>query len=111
VTIRIEAQESKKNPAEWDWAILSDLLMSKDGVVGVELWDADWERSTIATKEKQLRGVADRYVGSVMVVHATDQGAANKVLGALLAALPESSSKTTQCGIYRLAFFAQNATM
>lgn len=111
VTARLEAQGDEAASTEWSWRMLSDILMNKDGVVGVELWQADRERSTIATREKQLRGGEDRYVGSVIVVHATDRDAAEEALTALLSALPLGVSDGAQSGIYALAFSAHNSTM
>jgi hypothetical protein len=111
VTVRIEARDEESLSASWDWDAAADTLMSRLGIVSIELWEADRERSTIATKEKQLRGGEDRYVDSVVVVHATDQAAADQAATILLAALPTDISSTAQVGIYRLSFLAQNSTL
>lgn len=110
VTVRLDA-ESEPISSDLDWSELADSLMNKDGIVGVELWQADRERSTIATKEKELRKSEDRYVGSVIVVHATDRDAAGEALDAALATLPVVVTKGAQSGIYQLAFFAYNSTL
>ncbi|WP_445502490.1 hypothetical protein [Microvirga sp. G4-2] len=111
VTMRIDAQRDEAAPNDWNWKTVSDILINKDSVVGVELWEADRERSTIATREKQLRGGEDRYVGSVIVVHATDRDGADAALNTLLSVLPEDISKNAQTGIYALAFLAQNSAL
>ncbi|PVE22989.1 hypothetical protein DC522_17995 [Microvirga sp. KLBC 81] len=111
VTLRIGAKGNETALTDRNWATVSDILRNKDRIVGLELWEADHERSTIATREKQLRGGEDRYVGSVIIVHATDRGAADEALNALLSALPEDISKDAQSGIYALAFLAQNSTL
>lgn len=111
VTMRIDAQGDETASTDWDWKTVSDILINKDSVVGVELWDADRGRSTIATREKQLRRGEDRYVGSVIVVHATDRDGANEALNTLLSVLPVDISKNAQSGIYALAFLAQNSAL
>jgi hypothetical protein len=106
VTVRLEAREGGDDAGSWDWNAAADMLMTKAGIVRVELWEADRERSAIATKEKQLRSGEDRYVSSVIVVHATDRASAEQVASALLTALPSSASANAQVGVYALAFFA-----
>lgn len=111
VTMRIDAQGNETASNDWSWKTVSDVLMNKDSVVGVELWEADRERSTIATREKQLRGGEDRYVGSVIVVHASDRDGAGEALNTLLSVLPADILKNAQSGSYALAFLAQNSAL
>jgi hypothetical protein len=111
VTIRIEASAGDGDPAAWDWAAVAEVLVNKPGIVGAELWEADRERSTIATKEKQLRGGEDHYVASVVVVHATDHASAEQALRSLQANLPDPVRAATQSAIYSLTFFAQNPSL
>jgi hypothetical protein len=110
VTIRLQAGRAEHSSVNW-WDALADSLLSHPGIVGAEHWEADRERSTIATREKQLRGGEDAYVGHVIVVHATNRVAAEQALAATLAALPTSLSDSAQAGIYALAFSAQNTAM
>jgi hypothetical protein len=111
VTVRIEANGESSDTIKWDWTAALEVLTNSRGIVGAELWEADRERSTIATKEKQLRGGEDRYVASVLVVHATDQASAEHALHSLQATLPESVRAAAQGAIYSLEFFAQNSPL
>jgi hypothetical protein len=107
-TMRIVAQDTE--PLEPQIAAVAGALMERNGIIGLEYWEADPERSTIATKEKQLRGEGDHYVSAVFVVHATDRSSAEQGLKQLLGALPQELSESAQTGIYQLAFSANNAT-
>lgn len=105
VTIRLQAGSAEQTSVH-RWDSLSNSLLSQSGIVGAELWEADRDRSTIPTREKQLRGGEDGYVGHVIVVHATNRAAAEQALAATLAALPTTLSDSAQAGIYALAFSA-----
>ena len=78
------------------------------GILGWEHWLADLGRSTIPTREKQLRGDEDRYAGSVLVFHARGVPEAEACLVALRPLLPAGAA---QPGLYRLAFAASNSLL
>jgi hypothetical protein len=110
VTIRLEAQGALNVPDAWDWRGLAERLVQDPGIVEVEFWGADTARSTIASKEKQLRGEEDRYVGAVLVIHASARDAAAKAGRDTLDDLPPEAARSAQLGLYGLVFFADNAT-
>lgn len=100
VTARILARDGA--PAVAEWPALSAALLATRGILGVELWRADRESSTVRTDEKRLRGQEDGYVDQVIVVHASTRDAA--VLSrALLAGWPGSQAHAVQLGTYQLA--------
>lgn len=76
------------------------------GVLSWEYWVADIQRSTIPTREKQLRGEADIYAGAVLVFHARGLEEGRSCLTALDSVLGDGTSDLRQLGLYRLAFSA-----
>lgn len=92
------------------WRALSTRLIELSGVVRVELWRADQARSSIATREKELRGVEDSHVDAVVVVHATAPTTAEAVAGALRDLLAIAGIHRPEIGIYALSFMASNST-
>ncbi len=110
VTIRLQAQGEINIPPGWDWRAAAEGLAQAPGVLGVEFWEADTARSTIASKEKQLRGEEDHYVGAVLVIHASDRDAAAKAGQDALSGLPQEAARSAETGLYGLVFLAENAT-
>jgi hypothetical protein len=110
VTLRIDAQAGMDPSHGWNWPATRVELMRQPGVVGVERWEADGARSTIATAEKKLRGGEDRYVGLVIVAHATDRSAADAAARLLQEATLQPGFGSSTIGVYALAFTASNFT-
>lgn len=78
------------------------------GLLGWERWAADLQRSSIPTREKQLRGGEDDYVDTVLILHARGSGEAAACLDTLRPALAAESRSAAVAGTYRLAFSASN---
>ncbi len=93
----------------WAWRDAATLL-ERRGILAAEVWEADAERSAIASNEKRLRGVADAHVAAVLVVHASDPAAAEAAAAAALASLPDSLRAGAQHDLYALSFAAEGVT-
>jgi hypothetical protein len=78
------------------------------GVLGWERWTADLQRSTIPTREKQLRGGEDRYVDTVVVLHMRGPEEAAGCLDRLTPIVVDASQGSALIGAYRLAFAADD---
>ena len=78
------------------------------GALGWERWAADLQRSTIPTREKQLRGGEDRYAATILVLHTRGTEEAAACLAIMSPALAMEPQGTTLTGTYRLAFSASN---
>ncbi len=78
-------------------------------VLGVEHWVGDPSRSSLPSREKEIRQVRDEHVGGVIVVHASDVAP----LKALMAASdwPHQGGTETTKGIYGLSFEAYSRHM
>jgi hypothetical protein len=110
VTIRLQAEGAVNITASWDWRRAAAGLAQAPGILGVEFWEADSARSTIVSKEKQLRGEEDRYVGAVLVIHASGREAAAKAGRDALAGMPPEVARSAEAGLYGLVYIAENAT-
>ena len=106
VPLRFLASRDRAVPAEIAAriAIAADGL---DGVTGWEIWRADTDRSSIASREKEIRGTADIHADTVIVTHAVDLATAEKARAALENAVPESLRSHCHHGTYQLSFFAE----
>lgn len=105
VAITVRLTDQKFAPSLRDAAFR---IAETPGILGWERWVADVERSVIPTREKQLRGGEDRYIGSVAVFHARGTAEAAACLAALQPTLAGLDAGSVQAGIYRLAFAANN---
>jgi hypothetical protein len=87
------------------WEEFSANLLERWGVLAVELWTADLDRTTIPSSEKRLRAVPDGVANVVVVVHATEVAPLRAALATDLA--PDRLGdqwKDVSSGLYRLAF-------
>jgi hypothetical protein len=87
------------------WEEFSGKLLKRSGVLSVELWKADLDRTTIPSSEKRLRAVPDAVANVVVVVHATEEAPLREALATDLA--PDRLGdqwKDVNAGLYRLAF-------
>jgi hypothetical protein len=87
------------------WEEFSGRLLKRWGLLAVELWTADLDRTTIPSSEKRLRAVPDAVANVVVVVHATEEAPLREALATDLA--PDRLGgqwKDVQSGLYRLAF-------
>lgn len=87
------------------WEEFSGRLLERWGLLAVELWTADLDRTTIPSSEKRLRAVPDAVANVVVVVHATEEAPLREALATDLA--PDRLGdqwKDVQSGLYRLAF-------
>jgi hypothetical protein len=94
-----------------DWPAMSGGLMCRHGILAVEVWRADPERSRIRTREKEIRGAEDVYVSAVLVIHASDPAALRALAAEGIAGLAVPAGVTRETGLYELAFTAQNAAL
>lgn len=87
------------------WEEFAGKLLERWGLLAVELWTADLDRTTIPSSEKRLRAVPDAVANVVVVVHATEEAPLHEALATDLSPdrLREQWSDV-QSGLYRLAF-------
>jgi hypothetical protein len=92
-----------------DWEKRAAVLLARWGVVGAELWAGDTRRTTLPSREKQLRSVPDHVVDAVLVVHATNEAPLRDALrGELDPKALSGSWSEIDAGIYRLDFALQS---
>lgn len=87
------------------WDELSGKLLERWGLLAVELWSADLDRTTIPSSEKRLRAVPDAVANVVVVVHATEEAPLREAWASDLS--PDRLGdqwKKIDAGLYRLAF-------
>ncbi|ETA53253.1 hypothetical protein [Ponticoccus alexandrii] len=104
--LRILAGDTPQ-PESLDEQAVQGALADAPGVVGGEIWRSDRERSSIETREKQIRKGQDTYVDAVVVVHATDARAAGNAVERLRGALPSDLTARALTGIWQLSFRAE----
>jgi hypothetical protein len=106
LTLRLAPRQGDRRAAKSvGWQKRSTSLLARCGIVGVELWTADRERTTLPSHEKELRAVPDNVADTVLVLHGTDEAPLREALRAELN--PESLSehwRDGSSGLYRLAF-------
>lgn len=88
-----------------DFEPLAAGLVGRPGTLSAEFWRADPGRSSIPTREKELRGAADRTVGAVVVVHGRDVASGRAIRKAAQDAL---AGFAPEIGVYQLSFMADN---
>jgi hypothetical protein len=100
LTARLAGEAVDPRPLE----ALPGRLVAERGIVGAELWLADRARSSVPTREKELRADADHVVDAVAVLHGTREDALRRALAAMDAAAAEAGASDAVTGLYRLAF-------
>lgn len=106
VPLRIMAAAGEGPGADRLLALLEQATADACGVVALEVWLADGGRSSIATREKELRQGEDVQVAAVALVHVADLDAAERVRHALSTSLPSDLRDRADLGVFQLAFFA-----
>jgi hypothetical protein len=101
LTVRLNGP---KPPERWRGAAAK--AAANVGILGWEYWIADIKRSTIPTREKQLRGESDLYAGAVLLFHARGVEEGRACLTVFNSVLDDETPDLRQAGIYCLAFSA-----
>ncbi|MBT52060.1 MAG: hypothetical protein CMF72_01330 [Mameliella sp.] len=104
--LRILAEDSPKD-SQLDEQAVHAALDGAPGIVGGEIWSADREKSSIASREKEIRKGQDIYVDAVVVAHATDAHAAGNAVKLLRDALPDQLTARALTGVWQLSFRAE----
>ncbi|MCG6121604.1 MAG: hypothetical protein MEP57_02670 [Microvirga sp.] len=94
-------------PPDADLRALAGALGQGEGVLGAELIETDAARSSIATRERDLRAAGENPLAAALIVEATGRAAAEAAAAKALETLPDVAGASAS--IYRLAFIAEGA--